>query len=637
MSDLNLLATALDSIGDPVLIHDKDFRLLRANRAAADRLGMHRAAMHGRPLYAVLSRNGHGWKHCPYCEEAAGKGEQEDDWFGGYLLASSANFHEPVGKSVATVHVLRDVTGHRQAEAKYRALFENVQEGVFISTPEGRFLDFNDAFMRITGYLSREELKGVDIISAFFVDPEDRRRLQDELERHGALHDYEFRMRRRSGEVRTVSESSVVTRDASGAVLYYQGFLLDVTERRLAEQELRRRNEELTRLHDETRLAYENLRRAQEQLLQSEKMAAVGQLISGVAHELNNPLTAILGYSQLMAEEPGLSEHAEQYVDRLQRQAQRTHRIVQNLLSFARQRPPERHPISLEHVLEDTVALREYELRLNNISIHREIAPSLPQVFADSHQLQQVVLNILNNAVDAILDRERRGDIWIRVFAADGNVVMEFTDSGPGVGDPSRVFDPFYTTKPVGKGTGLGLSICYGLIKEHGGEVSVRNAPPRGACFTLALPAMLPDAAAAPPKAAAHATARLGRVLLVDDEETVLDLETQTLRAHCDCVYTARNGREAIACLERNEVDAVVTDLKMPGEINGQDLFAWIERHRPALAPRVVFTMSDADDSDVRAWLRRTGCGYLQKPFRLQNLVAVLQKAFAGQDSSVSQ
>ncbi|MGH9795146.1 MAG: response regulator, partial [Candidatus Acidiferrales bacterium] len=192
------------------------------------------------------------------------------------------------------------------------------------------------------------------------------------------------------------------------------------------------------------------------------------------------------------------------------------------------------------------------------------------------------------------------------------------------------------TTKPVGKGTGLGLSICYGLISEHGGEISVCNAPPRGACFTLALPAMPPDAVAAPPKAAAAAMARLGRVLLVDDEETVLDLETQTLRAHCDCVYTARNGREAIACLERNEVDAVVTDLKMPGEISGQNLFAWIAAHRPALAPRVVFTMSDADDHKVRAWLRRTGCRYLQKPFRLQNLVAILQKAFAGQDSSVA-
>lgn len=636
MSDLNLLATALDSIGDPVLIHDKDFRLLRANRAAADRLGMHRAAIHGRPLHAVLSRNGHGWKHCPYCEEAAGKGEQVDHWFGGYLLASSANFHEPVSKSIVTVHVLRDVTGHRQAEAKYRSLFENVQEGVFISTPEGRFLDFNDAFMRITGYLSREELMGVDITSAFFVDPEDRRRLQSELERHGALHDYEFRMRRRNGDVRIVSESSIVTRDASGAVLYYQGFLLDVTERRLAEQELRRRNDELTRLHDETRLAYEDLRRAQEQLLQSEKMAAVGQLISGVAHELNNPLTAILGYSQLMAEEPGLSEQAEQYVDRLQRQAQRTHRIVQNLLSFARQRPPERRPISLEQVLEDTIALREYELRLNNISIHREITPELPQIFADSHQLQQVVLNIVNNAVDAILDRDRRGDIWLRVFADADNVVMELTDSGPGVDDPSRVFDPFYTTKPVGKGTGLGLSICYGLMKEHGGEITVRNAPPRGACFTLTLPSIPPGTVAAPSKAGADAMARFGRVLLVDDEETVLDLESQTLRAHCEGIFTARNGREAIACLERNEVDAVVTDLKMPGEISGEELFAWIERHRPALASRVVFTMSDADDNKVRALLRRTGCRYLQKPFRLQNLVAVLQKVFASQDSSIA-
>ena len=628
MSDLNLLAIALDSIGDPVLIHDKDFRLLRANQAAADRLGIHRAALHGRPMNAVLARNGDGWKECPYCEDIAGSGEEIDHWFGGYLHASTSNFHEPVGRSVATVHVLRDVTGKRQTEEKYRALFENVQEGVFISTPDGRFLDFNDAFLRITGYENRADLMSTGALS-IFVDPQDRRRLQEELKSKGAVRDFEFRIRRRDGAVRVVSESSIATRDTSGEVLFYQGFLLDVTERSQAEQELRRRNEELTRLHEETQLAYENLRRAQEQLLQSEKMAAVGQLISGVAHELNNPLTAILGYSQLLADEAQTSENSAQYVDRLYRQAQRTHRIVQNLLSFARQRPPERCPISLAQVLEDTLVLREYELRLNNITVHREVAAGLPRTFADPHQLQQVVLNILNNAVDAILERDRRGDIWIRAWIEDATVRMEFTDSGPGVSDPSRVFDPFYTTKPVGKGTGLGLSICYGLIKEHGGDITVRNAPLRGACFTITLPALPADPITTPDARPAAATANFGALLLVDDEETVLDLEAEVLRGHCTVIHTARSGHEAIAQLEAHRVDAVITDLKMPGEVSGEELYEWVVRHLPDIAHRVVFTVSDADDQRVRALLRRSGCAHLQKPFRLQDLQLVLQHVFS--------
>jgi two-component system NtrC family sensor kinase len=629
MSDLNLLAIALDSISDPILIHDKDFRVLRANSAAADRLGLHRSALAGRSMATVLGRNGQGWKQCPYCEDVAGKGEQRDHWFGGYLLASTANFHEPVERSVATIHVLRDVTGGYEAEAKYRALFENVQEGVFISTPDGRFLDFNDAFLQITGYRSREELMGVDIASALYVDPSERRHLQMELQRRGAVRDFEFRIRRRDGAIRTVSESSFATRDAAGEVLHYQGFLLDVTERKRAERELLRRNQELTELHERARVAYENLRRTQEQLLQSEKMAAVGQLISGVAHELNNPLTAILGYSQLLADEVQVSGPGAQYIDRLYRQAQRTHRIVQNLLSFARQRPPERQAISLETVLEDTLVLREYELRLNNIRVHRELAPRLPQALADTHQMQQVILNILNNAVDAILDTGRRGEIWIRAWAEGSTLYMAFTDSGPGVADPGRVFDPFYTTKPVGKGTGLGLSICYGLVKEHGGDITVRNVPPHGACFTLSLPALPQEAQPAAQPVAGEAPASFGTVLLVDDEETVLDLEQQILRAHCTRIHTARSGREAIACLEQQRVDAVITDLKMPGEVSGEELFQWIARRRPELAPRVVFTMSDADDRRVRELLRRTGCHHLQKPFRLDDLVGALRKVFA--------
>ena len=168
---------------------------------------------------------------------------------------------------------------------------------------------------------------------------------------------------------------------------------------------------EKLQLYEETRAAYENLRRTQEQLLQSEKMAAVGQLISGVAHELNNPLTAILGYGQLLASGQFLSAQGAEYVEKIHKQAQRTHRIVHNLLSFARQHKPERLPVQLNQILEDTLALREYDLRANNVLVHREFAEDLPQISADAHQLQQVFLNILNNAVDAVLETKYAGRI----------------------------------------------------------------------------------------------------------------------------------------------------------------------------------------------------------------------------------
>src|SRR5215472_16603192 len=226
---------------------------------------------------------------------------------------------------------------------------------------------------------------------------------------------------------------------------------------------------EKVRLYEETCRAYEDLRKTQEQLLQSEKMSAVGQLIAGVAHELNNPLTAILGYAQLLETE-GLNTRAQDFVTKLFKQAQRTHRVVQNLLSFARQRKPQRDEVDLRKVLDETLTLRDYDLKSNNIQVQTEMPSEPTIVVADPHQIEQVFLNIINNAVDAILETGRNGALKIRITSQGGNVCTQFTDDGAGIKDPKRIFDPFYTTKSVGKGTGLGLSICYGIVKEHGGD-----------------------------------------------------------------------------------------------------------------------------------------------------------------------
>src|ERR1019366_2267345 len=243
------------------------------------------------------------------------------------------------------------------------------------------------------------------------------------------------------------------------------------------------------RLYEETTRAYDDLRRTQEQLLQSEKMSAVGQLISGVAHELNNPLTAIVGYAQLLEQEP-LSERALDFVQKLYKQTQRTRRVVQNLLSFARQRKPLKQDVDLRKVIDEALALRDYDLKLNNIGMERNFSESFPHVVADAHQLEQGFLNIINNAVDAILEGTRGG--LLRVSATTdvehNCAVVELRDTGPGIKDPKRIFDPFYTTKTVGKGTGLGLSICYGIVKEHGGDITAFNLPEGGAAFQIRLP-----------------------------------------------------------------------------------------------------------------------------------------------------
>ena len=224
-------------------------------------------------------------------------------------------------------------------------------------------------------------------------------------------------------------------------------------------------------------------------LVHAEKMAAVGHLVSGVAHEVNNPLTAILGFTDLLMENPELPESARRDLRVILQEAQRTKQIVQNLLSFARQMPPRRQSIQLNSILKRTVQLRSYDFISHGIQVVEQLDESLPEIVGDSHQLQQVFLNILNNAYDAVRECGRPARIEIVSARTEGGVEISFRDNGTGITDADRIFDPFFTTKDVGKGTGLGLSICYGIIREHGGEIVCHNnLNSEGATFVVRLP-----------------------------------------------------------------------------------------------------------------------------------------------------
>jgi two-component system NtrC family sensor kinase len=223
--------------------------------------------------------------------------------------------------------------------------------------------------------------------------------------------------------------------------------------------------------------------------MHTEKMAAVGQLVSGVAHEVNNPLTAILGFADLLMENPELPESARKDLRVILQEAQRTKQIVQNLLSFARQMPPQRKPVQVNSILRRTLQLRAYDFASHGVEVSERFSDPLPEVVGDSHQLQQVFLNILNNAYDAVRESGRPARIEIETTASGGWVQVLFRDNGNGIRNPERIFDPFFTTKEVGKGTGLGLSICYGIVREHGGEiVCYNNAGREGATFIVRLP-----------------------------------------------------------------------------------------------------------------------------------------------------
>lgn len=234
----------------------------------------------------------------------------------------------------------------------------------------------------------------------------------------------------------------------------------------------------------------DNLKRLQMQFVQSEKLASIGQLVGGAAHEINNPLTAILGYSELLADDPGVSEKTKTLAEKIREQARRTKTLVNNLLSFARQVPSEqRTPLDLNAIVNTAAQFRRFDLRGKNIRIEVQCAVGIPEVRGDMNQLLQVFSNIINNAVYA-MQETGGGTLMVKTLFEKGNVVILFSDTGPGMRDPRLVFDPFYTTKPVGKGTGLGLSICYGLIQDQGGQISCYNRPEGGATFRIELPAI---------------------------------------------------------------------------------------------------------------------------------------------------
>jgi signal transduction histidine kinase len=234
----------------------------------------------------------------------------------------------------------------------------------------------------------------------------------------------------------------------------------------------------------------DNLKRLQTQFVQSEKLASIGQLVGGAAHEINNPLTAILGYSELLADDPSIGEKPRSLAEKIREQARRTRTLVNNLLSFARQVPSgQRALLDINTIVNTSAQFRRFDLRGKNIRIDVQTGAGIPQVRGDMNQLLQVFTNIINNAVYA-MQEAGGGTLTVRTLFEKGKVVILFSDTGPGLRDPRLVFDPFYTTKPVGKGTGLGLSICYGLIQDQGGHITCFNRPEGGATFRIELPAI---------------------------------------------------------------------------------------------------------------------------------------------------
>jgi signal transduction histidine kinase/ActR/RegA family two-component response regulator len=390
----------------------------------------------------------------------------------------------------------------------------------------------------------------------------------------------------------------------------------------------------------------------QSKRLQTEKMAALGQLVSGIAHELNNPLTSIQGYAQLLVSRRSASDRTAD-ARRISQEAARAGRIVKNLLLFSREAKPERRAVNLNEVIEHTIALRAYELKIENIAVDISFDAALPQALADAAQLQQVVLNLIVNAEQAIQQGREQGGlhgrIGIRTCRLSGDRIgMEFSDDGPGIPREivSRIFDPFFTTKPVGVGTGLGLSILYGIVREHGGEVSVESQPGHGAKLSIELPALSAAAldftkqerAATPYDVAVVPIPHPGRIalrpkkniLVVEDEPTVSQLISDVMSEMGHGADTLLDSREAFDRLKDRDYDLIICDLRMP-HLDGPGLYRELVRRGSPFQHRLLFVTGDTMSPRSLEFLSSSGVPYLAKPFLVEELKEAVRQALAAE------
>jgi two-component system NtrC family sensor kinase len=366
-------------------------------------------------------------------------------------------------------------------------------------------------------------------------------------------------------------------------------------------------------------------RNFQSNLLQTEKMAALGQLVSGIAHELNNPLTAIMGYAQLLLGRGLLPVHLTE-TKHIYQEAERARRIVKNLLFFARENKPERSRANLNEIVERTLALRSYELKIENIIVETSLARDLPPTMADPFQLQQVLLNLLVNAEQALLESRGSGHVRIRTFcSAAQRVSMEVADDGPGIPPEisSRIFDPFFSTKPSGVGTGLGLSIVYGIVHQHGGEISFENRTGGGARFLVELPiaavTAIEPTKEVVPEAAPRRGSSKGYILVVEDEPTVAHLIADVLTEEGHDVDAVLDSQEGLARLSRNRYNAIICDLRMP-RLDGQAFYESLVRAGSPLRDKILFITGDTLAPRTRDFLDPLNLPHLDKPFLLEEL-----------------
>jgi PAS domain S-box-containing protein len=442
----------------------------------------------------------------------------------------------------------------------------------------------------------------------YYVNPSDREPYVERLKRDGKVDDFEVQLRNADGDTFWgLVSSRIIDYDGEQVIV---SNTLDLTERKAMDLELAEQRETL---------------------FQREKLSALGELLAGVAHELNNPLSVVVGQALLLketAEDQRISERA----SKIGNAADRCARIVKTFLAMARQQPAELTAVDLNNIVESALDVASYTLRSSTVHVKLKLAADLPKTLADADQLNQVLINLLVNAQHALEDvsGDRRLTLSTSYDAVQDDVVLQVSDNGRGIPEAlqKRIFEPFFTTKDVGSGTGIGLAFCHRIVERHGGTISVDSTDGRGATFSVRLPVRCVHGCASEMEATiAHCRSGL-KVLVIDDEPDVAELISEILRSDGNDVTMCLSAVEALQRLDEIEFDAVFSDLKMP-ELDGPGLLEKLRETAPAVAGRLAFVTGDTMSPRAGEFLRSSGRPYVEKPIRPQELRDLLDEIVA--------
>ena len=529
------------------------------------------------------------------------------------VIVSPSAVKDKHGNIISYFASVKDITERKQAEedireseARYRELLDTAMDGFWLLDTQGHLLEVNQTYCHMSGY-SEQELLAMSIIDLEATEnaANTANHIQRVLEQ--GYDRFETRHRRKDGSLFDI-EASVQYRDVEGGRMVV--FMRDITERKQAE--------------------VENLR-LREKAEMSSRLAAIGEMAAGIAHEINNPLTGVIGFSELLADRQDLPADVQEELKIISGGGNRVKDIVRRMLTFARQNKPVKASANINELIDNTLEIRSYVLRTANIEVIRNYDPSLPWVTVDPGQMQQVFLNLIVNAEYAMKKAHGKGTLVITTEKNDGHISISFKDDGMGMSQETKakVFNPFFTTKQVNEGTGLGLSLSRSIILEHDGTIEVESEPGQGTTFIITLPVTPADEGKAPELTVDSQTSpenfKSARILVVDDEEGIRKLVSTILVKSGHVVDVTGDSVDAFEKLGSNTYDVIICDIRIPG-MSGMEVYKLTLEAHPELTGKFIFITGDTSDETTRVFLEKNKLTYVTKPFDKNNLMKKVQE-----------